>query len=207
LNLTSSQLIEIHNKIQNTFKTTTGIKNPGLIQAVVERPDQVLYGKESFPDIYLKAAALMEALMRWHVFIDGNKRTGLLATETYLKLNGYVCFFPIKVVRFSVDIARTMGTDQDTTKLLIDKVATWLRKYIVKDDDIRNAIPIIKNFIEENKRFADLYKKDTQKANELVNEWLAIDVYPEYSRTAGQVMLFITDMNSDALNYIDEKSK
>jgi prophage maintenance system killer protein len=74
LNLTKNQLIKIHEYVQKRFKTTAGLTDEGLIDGIVSRPDLVLNDKVLFPDIYSKAASLMET-MRWHAFVDGNKRT------------------------------------------------------------------------------------------------------------------------------------
>ena len=52
----------------------------------VHRPFLVLYGKEQFPDPFLKSAVLMQAIVQGHPFTDGNKRTGYLAGITMLEL-------------------------------------------------------------------------------------------------------------------------
>ena len=57
--------------------------------------------------------------MRWHAFTDGNKRTGLIATETFLKINGYFCLYPLDAVRFSVKVAATQRENQEITNRLI----------------------------------------------------------------------------------------
>src|SRR5215203_5297404 len=53
---------------------------------VVDKPFLVLYGREQFPGNFLKAAVLMEAIIRGHPFTDGNKRTGYLSGITLLEL-------------------------------------------------------------------------------------------------------------------------
>ena len=46
-------------------------------------------GKELYPSIHEKAAAIGFALIQGHPFVDGNKRIGHAATEVLLVLNGY----------------------------------------------------------------------------------------------------------------------
>lgn len=49
-----------------------------------------LVGEDAYPDVHYKAAALIHSLARNHAFLDGNKRTALLAMVTFYGLNGYV---------------------------------------------------------------------------------------------------------------------
>jgi death-on-curing protein len=61
----------------------------GLLEAAVLRPQQSVFGSDAYPDMHTKAAAMMHSLIRNHAFIDGNKRTGVLATILFYNLNGY----------------------------------------------------------------------------------------------------------------------
>jgi len=51
---------------------------------------QSAFGADAYPDLVSKAAALMHSLVLNHAFVDGNKRTAVLATLIFLDLNGYV---------------------------------------------------------------------------------------------------------------------
>lgn len=78
----------------------------GLLEAAIQRPQQAVMGQEAYPDIHYKAAALMHSLIRNHPFIDGNKRTAVVAVVTFYKLNGYqVRAEQDKIVALAVDIA------------------------------------------------------------------------------------------------------
>jgi death on curing protein len=66
-----------------------GVRDKGVLEAAVARPWAAYGGKELFPTLFDKAAALMEAVIRRHPFVDGNKRTGLLAGAALLYLAGY----------------------------------------------------------------------------------------------------------------------
>lgn len=65
-----------------------GVKEPGRLSLIAEKPFMVSFGQELYPGLFYKAAVLMYGLIRSHCFFDGNKRTGVLATTTFLKLNG-----------------------------------------------------------------------------------------------------------------------
>lgn len=45
-------------------------------------------GKELYPDVFLKEAALLDSLINNHPFVDGNKRTGITAAALFLQANG-----------------------------------------------------------------------------------------------------------------------
>ena len=52
------------------------------------RPAASAFGEDAYPDIWLKAAALLQSVVKNHALVDGNKRLGWLATAVFLKLNG-----------------------------------------------------------------------------------------------------------------------
>jgi death on curing protein len=64
------------------------VRDYGLLESAVARPRTTVFGADAYPTILEKAAALLESLVRNHALVDGNKRLGWLATETFLALNG-----------------------------------------------------------------------------------------------------------------------
>lgn len=63
------------------------IRDLGLLDSAAHRPTTSLYGREAYPTIDEKAAALLESLVRNHGLIDGNKRIGWLAVVVFYALN------------------------------------------------------------------------------------------------------------------------
>ena len=61
----------------------------GLLEAAVMRPQQTVFGEDAYPDIHTKAAALLHSLGRNHAFLDGNKRTALIAVAIFYMQNGW----------------------------------------------------------------------------------------------------------------------
>ena len=53
--------------------------NKGLLESSLEMPKLSLFGKEQYPELYQKAAILMETLTKNHCLSDGNKRCGMIA--------------------------------------------------------------------------------------------------------------------------------
>ena len=64
------------------------IRDVGLLQAAVARPQATAFGDEAYPDLDQKAAALLHALVGGHPLVDGNKRLGWVATRLFYRMNG-----------------------------------------------------------------------------------------------------------------------
>ena len=62
-------------------------RDMGLLGAAAARPQTTVMGEDAYPDIWEKAAALLQSLVKSHPLIDGNKRLGWLATAVFLELN------------------------------------------------------------------------------------------------------------------------
>jgi death-on-curing protein len=62
----------------------------GLLESAVMRPQQSIFGGDAYPSIHDKAGALLHSLARNHPFVDGNKRTALLATVIFYAKNGWL---------------------------------------------------------------------------------------------------------------------
>jgi death on curing protein len=65
------------------------IRDPGLLASAVGRSQAGFGGTEAYETLWLKTAALFESLALNHAFIDGNKRTAVVAAIHMLNLNGY----------------------------------------------------------------------------------------------------------------------
>jgi death-on-curing protein len=65
-----------------------GIREAGLLDSAMARPQNLaLYGD---PDVSELAASYAFGIARNHPFVDGNKRTAAVVSETFLVLNGHV---------------------------------------------------------------------------------------------------------------------
>ncbi len=64
------------------------LRDIGLLGAAAARPQATAFGEDAYPDIWTKAAALLQSIVKNHALIDGNKRLGWLATAVFLELNG-----------------------------------------------------------------------------------------------------------------------
>lgn len=87
--LTVEQVLFIHARIIDETGGRHGVRDLGLLEAAVMRSRATYEGKELYPDVYLKAAALLHSLTGNHPFVDGNKRTGIAAAALFMAQNGY----------------------------------------------------------------------------------------------------------------------
>ena len=82
--LTVGEVLQIHHQLIESYGGAHGLRNKGLFESAVFRP-QVGY----YNTIAEEAAALMESLVNNHPFHDGNKRIAFAAAHTFLLVNGY----------------------------------------------------------------------------------------------------------------------
>lgn len=93
---------------------TPGVRDIGSLDAAVARPYAGYEEDELFPTPFDKAAALMESVIQRPPFVDGNKRTGLMAGAALLYLAGYNFAAPrTEIVEVAVALAEhKIGTEQ-----------------------------------------------------------------------------------------------
>ena len=63
------------------------VRDIGLLGSAVARPQTSVFGEDAYPDVYSKAAALLQSIVNNHPLVDGNKRLGWLSTAVFLELN------------------------------------------------------------------------------------------------------------------------
>jgi death-on-curing protein len=85
--LTVREILEINAEVMGG---SHALRDPGLLESAVARPQASAFGADAYPDLASKAAALLHSLVLNHAFVDGNKRTAVLSTLVFLDLNGYV---------------------------------------------------------------------------------------------------------------------
>lgn len=65
------------------------VADHGLLEAAAARPRTSVFGEDAYPDVPLKAAALMHSIACNHCLIDGNKRLAWHAAYVFLTLNDH----------------------------------------------------------------------------------------------------------------------
>ena len=77
------EVLFFHTVSIQLYGGAAGVRDEESLLAAIERPWQASFGREHFASPFEKAAALMEAIIRRHPFVDGNKRTAA-ASASYL---------------------------------------------------------------------------------------------------------------------------
>lgn len=86
--LTVEDVLEIHRALLEATGGTPGVRDVGLLDSAVHRPQATFGGVNLYPDVNHQAAALIESLGRNHPFVDGNKRAAFTAMDVFLRANG-----------------------------------------------------------------------------------------------------------------------
>jgi death on curing protein len=99
------------------------VRDYGLLQSALARAHATVFGHEAYPDLHLKAAALLHSLARNHALVDGNKRLAWTACRTFLAINSQWISAP-ENDRFEFVIRVAVGALAD-----VDKIAEQLRAW------------------------------------------------------------------------------
>jgi len=118
--LTSAEVLLIHARLIQRTGGVSGVRDVGLMESAVARPQATFGHNDLYPDVWSKAAALMHSLIKNHPFLDGNKRTALTATAMFLELNDYTLAASNDAV-----LAFTMHVAVDRVELT--EMAEWLK--------------------------------------------------------------------------------
>lgn len=86
--LSDELVIAIHDEQLRLFGGPAGLRDVGALESALGRAqNRFHYDNGSLPEL---AAAYCYGITRNHAFVDGNKRTALLAIATFLEINGVV---------------------------------------------------------------------------------------------------------------------
>jgi death-on-curing protein len=118
--LTTAIVTAIHDEAIYEFGGLAGIRDIGLLESALDRPrNRLAYQPKS--TLFELAASLCAGVTKNHPFIEGNKRTALLATQAFLFLNGYA-LEPGEEDEVLTLVAVANGS------LAERELATWLRR-------------------------------------------------------------------------------
>ncbi|SRR6266498_3255396 len=87
--LSVSEILQMYRLVMETSGGTFGILSLDALESALVQPYATFGGNELYPTIVEKAAALGYSLVMNHPFLDGNKRIGHAAMETFLHMNGF----------------------------------------------------------------------------------------------------------------------
>jgi death on curing protein len=121
--LTLAEVIDLHSMMLQQSGGSSGIRDLGALESAIAQPRMTFGGDELYPTIVEKASALGFSIVMNHPFVDGNKRAGHAAMETFLVLNR----LEIKAV---VDEQEQVILALAAGELDRDAFTNWLRKSV-----------------------------------------------------------------------------
>lgn len=123
--LTLEQILAIHFDQIERYEGSHGVRDLSLLESAMQRPQASFMGEDLYIGIFDKAAALMHSLILNHPFIDGNKRTGTVATAAFLHFNGHDLKLTQKEL---VEISLMV----ESKRLNLEEISKWLKDHAVK---------------------------------------------------------------------------
>jgi death-on-curing protein len=112
---TLKETLKLHEQLIIRFGGSAGVRDMGLLESVLVRPQTGYYETLS-----MQAAALFQSLCQNHCFVDGNKCVALGCTAIFLRMNSYR-------LSVSTDHGETFLVDDVIqNRIAIEDIATWL---------------------------------------------------------------------------------
>ena len=120
--LSITEIIGLHERLLADTGGDTGVRDLGALESAVSQPHASFGGQDLDPDLIPKAAALGYSPVMNHAFVDGNKRVGHAAMETFLLLNGYE-------IRCGTDEQERMVLELAAGNLSRNAFTEWVRRH------------------------------------------------------------------------------
>lgn len=119
--LSLDEAIAIHERLIEKFGGSPGLRDKGLLESALYRPQTGYYA-----DLAQMAAALFESLISNHAFVDGNKRAAFFICDVFLRLNGWK-------LKMSADAGYTFIVGSlEEGRCDYDHLLPWIRQYFEK---------------------------------------------------------------------------
>jgi death-on-curing protein len=121
--LALGEVVELHRRLLEATGGASGIRDFGALESAIAQPKATFGGVDLCPTLVEKAAALGFSLVQGHAFVDGNKRVGHAAIETFLILNGIE-------IDASVDDQERLILDLAAGRIGRSHLVDWLRQRV-----------------------------------------------------------------------------
>ena len=123
--LTLREVLELYRQVMEIGGGEQGIRDLPALQSSIAQPRMTFGGQELYAGVVEKAVALGYSLIKNHPFLDGNKRIGHAAMETFLILNGYE-------IRADVEEQERVILEVAAGAMGRAEFAKWLHAHIAK---------------------------------------------------------------------------
>ncbi|HWL84908.1 MAG TPA: type II toxin-antitoxin system death-on-curing family toxin, partial [Polyangiaceae bacterium] len=96
--LDPEDVLELHEASLERWGGSDGIRDQGALEAAIAQPQATFAGEYLHDDLFSMAAAYAFHISESQAFLDGNKRTALLAAVVFLDMNGFRLLEPEDVL-------------------------------------------------------------------------------------------------------------
>ncbi|MGY5853707.1 MAG: type II toxin-antitoxin system death-on-curing family toxin [Candidatus Thorarchaeota archaeon] len=123
--LTFDEILTIHRRMTDVFGGESGILSEAALENCIALPMMSIFGIETSPSIWSKAATLLHCIVTRHPFVDGNKRTAWTSAKIFLLLNNF---------KLTVDTDDAESTVLEVAKGSIDveELSKWIETHSVE---------------------------------------------------------------------------
>ena len=119
------EILELHRHIMAATGGDRGVRDIGALESAVSQPRLTFDKADLYPDVVSKAAVLCFSLIMNHPFIDGNKRTGHAAMETFLILSGHE-------IEADIDEQEQIILGLAAGEITREELVSWLNDHITE---------------------------------------------------------------------------
>ena len=122
IRLNEDRIKAIYSLLVKETGGSSGLRDAGLLVSSLESIFQTFGGDELYPTIEEKGAWLAFSLIANHVFVDGNKRIGMLSMLTFLEVNGIM-------IECTDDDIIAAGLGTASGRMGYDSLLEWIHQH------------------------------------------------------------------------------
>ena len=138
-----------------------------LIESAAARPFQSVFGEDAYPEITQKAVALFHSINANHAFMNGNKRTAVIAMDHFLTANDHCLVLandPIYKLAEKTAAYKERGLSQDQS---LAEITETVEENVICMDVVRHAIGPQEEFLKIVRKFDEM--RDLIRSNRFVS--------------------------------------
>lgn len=118
------QYLSLEDALQQIAIAGFYVKDAGLLDSALARPQTSVFGEDAYPTLEVKAAAMTHSVIKNHPMVDGNERTSWFLLNAFLYINGYLLEMSTEEgLEFTLGVA----TDQLSLEQAAEKIRSHMR--------------------------------------------------------------------------------
>ncbi len=119
--LSAEEVLVLHSLVVEETGGAHGVRDTALLESIIERPKASYGGVDLHSTLTTKAAVFCEAIVNYHIFVDGNKRTAFVSLSRFLHING-------KLITATNDEVVVLMVGIANKHMDITELAQWIEK-------------------------------------------------------------------------------